>query len=226
METRGSFLRLCRVKWKRISWQHLIILPIILTLSSFLYRWQYGLGVFLSFYNGENAVLFWIREVGMAPHKAVYIAIAASTYDIFCWFTLFSRGLEGVEGKVRHYLSQIAEVKRWIASLETGKSWVAKVYRWFKKKGMLYLAMPFCGFLPGFIFVGVPLSIECRLNLPLAFLLVALGNTLKMLAARYAVLKMGVYSTLAAIAAIILIEKLAKFFIRKWHNGINALKQQ
>ncbi len=202
-----------------------------------------GSGVFFLFFEAEGVIGFWAKVIGISLRGAVVLSILCSSYDIFCLFILSNKAVAGLRRSVkanpekagdswtdkffflvRAFESRAhvaaAEVEDKVKNLETesDNSRFARAYRWFKRRKLLYATLPIFGFVVGALFIGVPLSVVCGLNQLLSFVLIVSGNALKMIAAGYTVLKIGMFGVILSVVAVAFAEKAIKFCIRKWRH--------
>ncbi|MDP2598698.1 MAG: hypothetical protein Q8P49_02620 [Candidatus Liptonbacteria bacterium] len=95
-----------RVKFLLFSF---VAIPLLLIVASCLDS-TYAVNLARTFFNGESAVGFWIKD-GFTFKVAVVIAIFCGTWDTLCWFCLFSC-FEWIYNQVKKFCGKI---EAWIA---------------------------------------------------------------------------------------------------------------
>ncbi len=174
-------MKIFRGIYARVPWWFLLIPPSLLILGALAARrYTFALLVIGTIANAETATKGWTMH-GMRLTAAVWTTIAISSYETFFWFFLFNK-IEAVTSK---YLSIN------IAGLETELSRIARVYRWLKRKRLLYLALPIFGFCPKGTLAGITFSQVTRLNQIGSFLLVICGNAAKIVIVAHIIVQMN-----------------------------------
>lgn len=188
-------------RWKRrldrIPLWSFWIPPSVLILGTLPIDRKLAAGLFWTFLQGESAITHWLRH-GYSFRGAVAIATACSTYDLFFWFICFNR--------LEDFIKKFFKVD--IGTLETEASTLAYFYRWLKKWKFLYLSLFLFGCIPGLVWTGIGLGQALRLNQPISFLIMAIGNFFKMLGFGHLAKKIG----LIGIIAVLVVFALLKLF--------------
>ena len=153
-----------------------------------------------SFLNGESSILYWLTHHNLALPYAIMIAIACSTYDIFFWFCLWNWMKKAYHAKLagphRELNSFIDRSQyQWLRDARNIGKWIydrlvprpERVFplgtpKFFTKRYLFYLPLPYYGAVPGGIWLGISYSLKFGLNQVSSFFLEAAGNCAKMIA--------------------------------------------
>ncbi|RJQ13592.1 hypothetical protein C4553_02850 [Candidatus Parcubacteria bacterium] len=163
-QAKAQGVKILTARFKR--WLVVFCLVMTTGLVGAIFGCPYAPAFTYTFINGESAIAWWLG-LGVSAHLAIAVAISCSTCDIFGWFYLAN----DPDSFFQKYLQ---------ARIERGGESDAWVRRLAHK--LPYTTLPLFGFIPGLIFVGIPLSKKLGLNQKVSFVLIVLGNAFKMLA--------------------------------------------
>ena len=190
-------------RWKKLLdkvplWTFLI-LPAVLVLGTLPFDRKTAAGLFWTFLQGETAIKHWLKH-GCSLKETVAITTACSTYDLFFWFVCFDR--------LGNFVKKFTRIN--IEALETEASFLANFYRWLKKRKLLYVPLLFFGCVPGFISPGIVLCQTAKLNQPISFVVMAIGNFFKMLGFGRLAKKIGLIGIILTLVAFALLKLFAE----------------
>lgn len=131
--------------------------------------YKIGFILFWSFVNGEQAIGMWLG-IGVSFKEALLLVVVPSVIDIYGWFYAADNFVEPALNKYWGLIPKKPQIDK-----------NSRLYGWIKKAP--YLSMPLLGLIPTGIWFGVGVTRWLNLNKKATFVLLALGNSLKMILA-------------------------------------------
>jgi hypothetical protein len=191
-------------------------------------------GIILSLFNGEGFIGYWMKH-GVPFLGAIGIAIACSTFDITMWFRLFFflRETYGHGRVIYEDLRDQADLNR----LNGEKNYLCMLRLWGMRLYLAYVPQPrkyrtlgspyvthlrqyawllFYGSMPTCILPGVGYSVAFHLDPMVAFPIIAVANTVKMIAFGY--LALHVPWQAIAVIVVVVIPQVRKRIERQHHE--------